>query len=154
MCVLVFVAHVHHMLVVRTSMFGSVSLVFASMAAAVAMTTPLRRLRAKTKLEKPKRKPLLVVHDWAAFSARAAVAKCSWSLSRTQRIRIQNVAGSSLPLDRCGSSRSCSVCWTRARTPRTATARPVSEAHTCQVGSPHVAHVGAATPRVTKAAKT
>ena len=62
-CVLVFVAHVHDMLVVLTSVFGIVSLVFASMAAAVAMTTPLRRLSVKTKFEKPKQKPLLVVDD-------------------------------------------------------------------------------------------
>ena len=54
---LVFVAHVHDMLVVLTSVFGIVSLVLASMAAAVAMTTPLGRLRVKTKFEKPKQKP-------------------------------------------------------------------------------------------------
>ena len=36
MCVLVFVAHVHDMLVVLTSVFGIVSLVLAPMAAAVA----------------------------------------------------------------------------------------------------------------------
>jgi hypothetical protein len=63
--VLVFVAHVHDMLVVLTSVFGIVSLVLASMAAAVAVTTPLGRLRVKTKFEKPNQKPLLVVDDWA-----------------------------------------------------------------------------------------
>ena len=45
------------MLVVLASVFGIVSLVLASMAAAVAMTTPLGRLRVKTKFEKPKQKP-------------------------------------------------------------------------------------------------
>ena len=83
------------MSVMQTSVFGIIFLFLVSMAAAVGMTTPMRRLRAKTKFEKakpllvsmavavgtatpmrrlrvktefekPKHKPLLVVDDWAA----------------------------------------------------------------------------------------
>lgn len=66
MVCLAVVAHVHHMSVIQTSVFGIIFPFLVSMAVAVGMATPMRRLRAKTKFEKPKQKPLLVVDDWAA----------------------------------------------------------------------------------------
>ena len=61
-----FVAYVRHIPVVQASVFGLVFSFSVSMPAAVGTTTPMRRLRAKTKFEKPRQKPLLVVDGWAA----------------------------------------------------------------------------------------
>ena len=50
----------------QISVLGIIFLFLVSMAVAVGMATPMRRLRVKTEFEKPKHKPLLVVDDWAA----------------------------------------------------------------------------------------
>ena len=60
---LAFVAHVRHIVVVQASVSGLVFSFSVSMPAAVGTTTPMRRLRAKTKFEKPKQTPFLVVDD-------------------------------------------------------------------------------------------